>query len=53
MSPSLRARRLETIKFLTQDETRRLFAVIRDKRDRALFLLGVFDLNREKSILPG
>ena len=40
MSPSLRARRLETIKFLTQDETRRLFTVIRDKRDRALFLLA-------------
>src|ERR1051325_11723331 len=40
MSPSLRARRLETIKFLTLDETRRLFAVIRDKRNRALFLLA-------------
>ena len=40
MSPSLRARRLETIKFLTQDETKRLFSVIRDKRDRALFLIA-------------
>jgi type 1 fimbriae regulatory protein FimB len=40
MSRSRRARRLETIKFLTQDETRRLFVVIRDKRDRALFLLA-------------
>lgn len=35
-----RARRSETIKFLTLDETRRLFAVISDKRDKALFLLA-------------
>src|ERR1700749_108286 len=34
-----RARRSETIKFLTLDETRRLFAVITDKRDKAIFLL--------------
>jgi hypothetical protein len=40
MSPSTRARRLETIKFLTQDEMKRLFAVIHDKRDRALFLVA-------------
>jgi site-specific recombinase XerD len=35
-----RARRSETIKFLTLDETRRLFAAITDKRDKALFLLA-------------
>lgn len=32
--------RAETIKFLTQDETRRLFSVIRGRRDRALFLIA-------------
>lgn len=35
-----RARRSETIKFLTLDETRRLFAGISDKRDKAIFLLA-------------
>ncbi len=35
-----RARRTETIKFLTLDETRRLFAGITDKRDKAIFLLA-------------
>jgi site-specific recombinase XerD len=30
----------ESIKFLTLDETKRLFSVIRDKRDKALFLLS-------------
>ncbi len=35
-----RARRSETIKFLTLDETRRLFACITDKRDKAIFLLA-------------
>src|SRR5262249_48631414 len=35
-----RAQRIETIKFLTLDELKRLFAVIHDKRDRALFLLA-------------
>lgn len=35
-----RARRAETIKFLTLDETRRLFASIKDKRDKAIFLLA-------------
>src|SRR5882762_8042195 len=30
----------ETIKFLTQDETARLFSVIKSKRDRALFLIA-------------
>jgi len=40
MSPTTKALRLASIKFLTQDETKRLFAVIRDKRDRALFLLA-------------
>lgn len=35
-----RARRSETIKFLTLDETRRLFKGISDKRDKALFLLA-------------
>ncbi len=34
------ARRTETIKFLTLDETRRLFACITDKRDKAIFLLA-------------
>lgn len=32
--------RTETIKFLTQDETHRLFSVIKDKRDKALFLVA-------------
>lgn len=35
-----RARRSETIKFLMLDETRRLFASITDKRDKAIFLLA-------------
>lgn len=35
-----RARRTETIKFLTLDETRRLFAAITDKRDKSIFLLA-------------
>jgi type 1 fimbriae regulatory protein FimB len=35
-----RARRSETIKFLTLDEIRRLFACIPDKRDKAIFLLA-------------
>lgn len=35
-----RARRTETIKFLTLDETRRLFRCITDKRDKAIFLLA-------------
>lgn len=35
-----RARRSETIKFLTLDETKRLFALITDKRDKAIFLLA-------------
>ena len=35
-----RARRSETIKFLTLDETRRLFAGITDTRDKAIFLLA-------------
>ncbi len=34
------ARRTETIKFLTLDETRRLFSGITDKRDKAIFLLA-------------
>lgn len=33
-----RARRTETIKFLTLDETKRLFSRITDKRDKAIFL---------------
>lgn len=33
-----KARRTETIKFLTLDETKRLFSRISDKRDKALFL---------------
>jgi len=35
-----RARRSETIKFLTLDETRRLFACIADKRNKAIFLIA-------------
>ena len=35
-----RARRSETIKFLTLDEARQLFSGITDKRDKALFLLA-------------
>lgn len=35
-----RARRTETIKFLTLDEIRRLFSRITDKRDRAIFLMA-------------
>jgi type 1 fimbriae regulatory protein FimB len=35
-----RSRCTETIKFLTLDETRRLFAGITDKRDKAIFLLA-------------
>jgi integrase len=34
------ARRTETIKFLTLDETRRLFDWITDKRDKAIFLIA-------------
>jgi integrase len=41
MSPTTtKAQRLATIKFLTADETRRLFSVITGKRDRALFLVA-------------
>lgn len=36
----MRRPRTETIKFLTQDETSRLFSTIRDKRDRAIFLIA-------------
>ena len=35
-----RSHRAETIKFLTLDEIKRLFSVIRSKRDKALFLLA-------------
>jgi type 1 fimbriae regulatory protein FimB/type 1 fimbriae regulatory protein FimE len=35
-----RAHRTETIKFLTLDETRRLFSRIKDKRDKAIFLIA-------------
>jgi type 1 fimbriae regulatory protein FimB len=35
-----RARRSQTIKFLTLDETRRLFGWITDKRDKAIFLVA-------------
>jgi integrase len=35
-----RARRSETIKFLTLDETRRPFAGITDKRNKAIFLIA-------------
>jgi len=36
----MRRPRTETIKFLTQDETHRLFSVIKDKRDKARFLVA-------------
>jgi type 1 fimbriae regulatory protein FimB len=36
----MHASRVETIKFLTLDELKRLLAVIVDKRDKALFLLA-------------
>lgn len=36
----MRAKRTQTIKFLTLDETQRLFAVIKDRRDRAIFLIA-------------
>jgi type 1 fimbriae regulatory protein FimB len=32
--------RLDSIKFLTLDETKRLFSVIKDKRDKAIFLIA-------------
>ena len=35
-----RARRTETIKFLTLDETKRLFFRITDKRDKTIFLVA-------------
>ena len=41
MTPLRRRRpRTETIRFLTLDETQRLFLRIKDKRDRALFLIA-------------
>ena len=40
MSPTTKATRLASIKFLTADELQRLFSVIAAKRDRALFLLA-------------
>src|SRR5579859_7446051 len=40
MSPTLKAQRLSTIKFLTADEARRLFGAIDNKRDRAMFLVA-------------
>ena len=33
-------RRSDTIKFLTQDETKRLFSAIKNKRDKAIFLIA-------------
>jgi integrase len=33
-------RRSETIKYLTPDETKRLFSVIKSKRDKAIFLIA-------------
>jgi integrase len=33
-------RRSETIKFLTHDELKRLFSAIKDKRDKAIFLIA-------------
>jgi type 1 fimbriae regulatory protein FimB len=37
---SYAAERIETIRFLTLDELKRLFAAIADKRDRAMFLVA-------------
>lgn len=36
----MRAKRTQTIKFLTLDETQRLFSVIKDRRDKAIFLIS-------------
>lgn len=36
----MRRPKTETIKFLTQDETNRLFSAIKNKRDRAIFLIA-------------
>jgi hypothetical protein len=36
----MRAKRTQTIKFLTLDESKRLFAVIKDWRDKAIFLIA-------------
>lgn len=36
----MQARRTQTIKFLTLDETQRLFNVIKDRRDKAIFLIA-------------
>jgi len=35
-----RAKRTQTIKFLTTDETKRLFSAIKDRRDKAIFLIA-------------
>jgi integrase len=40
VTTAARPTRIEKIKFLTLDELARLFRVIDDKRDRALFLLA-------------
>lgn len=40
VTASARARRTETIKFLTLDETRRLFECVTNKRDKAIFLIA-------------
>jgi len=37
---TVRRPKTETVKFLTQDEIARLFSVIKNKRDRALFLIA-------------
>jgi type 1 fimbriae regulatory protein FimB len=34
------AKRTQTIKFLTTDETKRLFSVIKDRRDKSIFLIA-------------
>lgn len=36
---ALQKQRSQTIKYLTEDEVKRLFSVIESKRDRALFLI--------------
>ena len=39
-SPPAKRRQERTITFLTQDEVRRLFSVIKNKRDRAIFAVA-------------
>ena len=51
MKPS-RAIKADTIKFLTQDETKKLISAISSKRDKAIFLLRL-NVHRLKGSLSG